>query len=437
MAAARAFRCASSAPRCTSRTTLARDDERRDPLQLPRGPRAASTRSRAAAAAGSYGTRRRGDRRPRRRRRRRRRRHPPPQPRARRRRSPRACGRPRRRRRRRRRRGVVRVLDVDVGARAAAPPRGDRQLVFVGDSGARRAPPRSAALEKPSAVEAAPPRRPGGRAELLADVEGGARLRITGGGSASSRARAAQTSSTSGDAPCVRASSLLRLHAVRVARAPLPRAARELRRSLRCPRGARRTRRAPRRSSSPRAARAAAAKDLATGAASAAKQRLLSALSSADLNGARVLEGAPPHARAVDGRAHALAALAPARRPQPAPRARRRRRRGLGTAPTWSPPRLPVARTLRADLSAAAGAVRCALLDPELKTFGLSTWHPGCGYGGALAASRCASSPTRSSTLRRAWRWSSRAPPPRARRRRSSRATRSSRRRRRRSSRRW
>ena len=37
--------------------------------------------------------------------------------------------------------------------------------------------------------------------------------------------------------------------------------------------------------------------------------------------------------------------------------------------------------------SDAAGAVRCALLEPELKTFGLSTWHPGCGYGCALAAS--------------------------------------------------
>ena len=43
--------------------------------------------------------------------------------------------------------------------------------------------------------------------------------------------------------------------------------------------------------------------------------------------------------------------------------------------------------TFHLDCQSAAGAVRCALLEPELKTFGLSTWHPGCGYGCALAAS--------------------------------------------------
>lgn len=130
---------------------------------------------------------------------------------------------------------------------------------------------------------------------------------------------------------------------------------------------------------------AAAAKDLATGAASAAKQRLLSALSSADLNGASSKER--------------LLSLVQST----VERTRWRRSRLPGGPPllrvlddddgtSWA--MLHVLRHLdfpslaRFALtnSDAAGAVRCALLEPELKTFGLSTWHPGCGYGCALAA---------------------------------------------------
>ena len=132
---------------------------------------------------------------------------------------------------------------------------------------------------------------------------------------------------------------------------------------------------------------AAAAKDLATGAASAAKQRLLSALSSADLNGASSSK-------------ERLLTLV-----QSTVERTRWRRSRLPVGPNllsvlddddgtdWAMLNVlahldfPSLARFALTNSVAAGAVRCALLDPELKTFGLSTWHPGCGYGCALAAS--------------------------------------------------
>ena len=123
---------------------------------------------------------------------------------------------------------------------------------------------------------------------------------------------------------------------------------------------------------------AAAAKDLATGAASAAKQRLLSALSSADLNGASSSK-------------ERLLSLVQSTVQSTVERTRWRRSRLPGGPPllrvlddddgtSWA--MLHVLRHLdfpslaRFALtnSDAAGAVRCALLEPELKTFGLSTW---------------------------------------------------------------
>ena len=124
---------------------------------------------------------------------------------------------------------------------------------------------------------------------------------------------------------------------------------------------------------------AAAAKDLATGAASAAKQRLLSALSTADLNGASSKERLLTLVQSTVERTRWR------RSRLPGPDLLRVLDDDDGT--DWALLHVlahldfPSLARFALTNSDAAGAVRCALLDPELKTVGLSTWHTGCGYG--------------------------------------------------------